>query len=59
METLDLERDDARELLARAEGSVKTAMVMHWTGVDREKASEELARSGGRLGDVIRADAGG
>jgi N-acetylmuramic acid 6-phosphate etherase len=59
METLDLERDDARELLARAEGSVKTAMVMHWTGVDREKASEELARSGGRLGDVLRGDSVG
>jgi N-acetylmuramic acid 6-phosphate etherase len=58
METLDLERDDARDLLARAGGSVKTAMVMHWTGADRERAAEELARSGGRLGDVIRGDAG-
>jgi N-acetylmuramic acid 6-phosphate etherase len=58
METLDLERDDARDLLARSGGSVKTAMVMHWTGVDREHAAEELARHGGRLGDLVRIDAG-
>lgn len=57
METLDLEREDARELLARAEGSLKTAMVMHWTGLDQDRAAEELARAGGRLGDVLRADA--
>jgi N-acetylmuramic acid 6-phosphate etherase len=57
METLDLEREDARGLLARAGGSVKTAMVMHWTGADRDRAAEELARSGGRLGDVLRGDA--
>ncbi len=57
METLDLQRDDARDLLARAGGSVKTAMVMHWTGTDREHAAEELARAGGRLGDVLKQDA--
>jgi len=57
METLDLERDDARALLARAGGSVKTAMVMHWTGADPGTAAEELARAGGRLGDVIRGEA--
>jgi N-acetylmuramic acid 6-phosphate etherase len=58
METLDLERDDARDLLGRAGGSVKTAMVMHWTGADRDTATAELLRSGGRLGEVIRGDAG-
>jgi N-acetylmuramic acid 6-phosphate etherase len=58
METLDLEREDARELLARSGGSVKTAMVMHWTGTDREHAAEELARAGGRLGDLVKIDAG-
>jgi N-acetylmuramic acid 6-phosphate etherase len=57
METLDLERDEARELLARAEGSLKTAMVMHWTGLDQDRAAEELARAGGRLGGVLRSDA--
>ncbi|HEX6370806.1 MAG TPA: hypothetical protein VF006_17950, partial [Longimicrobium sp.] len=58
METLDLEREDARALLARSGGSVKTAMVMHWTGTDREHAAEELARAGGRLGDLVKIDAG-
>ncbi|HEY0015919.1 MAG TPA: N-acetylmuramic acid 6-phosphate etherase [Longimicrobium sp.] len=58
METLDLERDDARALLARSGGSVKTAMVMHWTGADREHAAEELARAGGRLGDLVKIAAG-
>ena len=57
METLDLQREDARELLARAEGSVKTAMVMHWTGLEQDRAAEELARAGGRLGEVLRGDA--
>src|SRR5688572_22036952 len=56
METLDLEREDARALLAASGGSVKTAMVMHWTGADRETAAEELARACGRLGDVLRGD---
>jgi N-acetylmuramic acid 6-phosphate etherase len=58
METLDLEREDARALLARSGGSVKTAMVMHWTGTDRDHAAEELARAGGRLGDLVKIDAG-
>ncbi|HEU4881699.1 MAG TPA: N-acetylmuramic acid 6-phosphate etherase, partial [Longimicrobium sp.] len=58
METLDLEREAARSLLRRSGGSVKTAMVMHWTGTDREHAAEELARAGGRLGDLVKIDAG-
>jgi N-acetylmuramic acid 6-phosphate etherase len=54
METLDLDRDAARELLAAAGGGVKTAMAMHWTGADREKAAAMLRKSGGRLGDVLK-----
>jgi N-acetylmuramic acid 6-phosphate etherase len=57
METLDLRRDEARGLLLRAQGSVKTAMVMHWTGGDREVAAAHLARAAGRLGDVLRGGA--
>lgn len=56
MEMLDLDRDEARDLLARAGGSVKTAMVMHWTGGDREEAQQRLQRTGGRLGDILRKD---
>jgi N-acetylmuramic acid 6-phosphate etherase len=58
METLDLERDDARALLGRAAGSVKTAMVMHWMGMGPAEAADELARHGGRLGDVLRGREG-
>ncbi len=57
MEMLDLEREDARGLLSRAGGSVKTAMVMHWTGSDRDGARERLQRAGGRLADILREDA--
>lgn len=56
METLDLEREDARALLASAGGSVKTAMVMQMKDVDRDRAAEALARAGGRLGDVLRVE---
>ena len=54
METLDLDRAAAAALLEDAGGSVKTAMVMHWRGVDRKSAARLLMRSGGRLGDVLR-----
>ena len=53
MEMLDLGREEARALLARAGGSVKTAMVMHWTGSDRRRAQQMLKRVGGRLGDIL------
>jgi N-acetylmuramic acid 6-phosphate etherase len=56
METLDLERDAARGLLARAGGSVKTAMVMFWCGTDRDESTRVLLRSGGRLGDVLKSE---
>lgn len=56
METLDLEREEARALLERAGGSVKTAMVMHWTGGDRRQAQRRLKRVGGRLGDILREE---
>jgi N-acetylmuramic acid 6-phosphate etherase len=54
METLDVERDGARDLLERAGGTVKTAMVMHWMDSDRAGAEAMLARAGGRLGEVLR-----
>lgn len=56
METLDLERDAARRLLAGAGGSVKTAMVMFWCGTDRDESTRVLLRAGGRLGDVLKSE---
>ena len=54
METLDLDRASAADLLARAGGSVKTAMVMQWCGVDRPGATGLLRRAGGRLGEILQ-----
>ncbi|HEU4561686.1 MAG TPA: N-acetylmuramic acid 6-phosphate etherase [Longimicrobium sp.] len=56
METLDLDRDSAAAALEAAGGSVKTAMVMQWCNVDREKATQLLLRAGGRLGEVLGGD---
>lgn len=53
METLDLDRASAADLLAEAGGSVKTAMVMRWRNVGRDQATRLLRRAGGRLGEVL------
>ena len=51
MEVLDLDRKPARDLLGRADGSVKTAIAMYWTGTDPETARRLLHDSGDRLED--------
>jgi N-acetylmuramic acid 6-phosphate etherase len=56
MEVLDLGRARARDLLAEAGGSVKTAIAMAWTGTDPETARERLREVGGRLGEVKGAE---
>lgn len=48
-----LDRAGAAELLQRADGHVKVAVVMHHRGVDGEAAQALLASSGGRLRSVI------
>lgn len=53
MELLELEREDARELLERADGHVKTALVMGREGVDRQKARGLLEDAEGHLGRVL------
>lgn len=58
MEMLDLDRAGAVVLLEAAGGSVKTAMVMQWTGTSREAAAETLRRNGGRLGDIVKGNSG-
>ncbi len=53
MEMCDLDRDAARSLLARADGRVKIAIVMGWTGADAATAERRLEAAGGRLGDLL------
>ena len=53
MEVCDATADEAGALLERAGGSVKTAIVMHFLGADREAAEEALAREGGVIRRVI------
>ena len=50
----DLSRDEALELLERANGSCKHAIVMHERGVDHDRAAELLDRSNGYLRDALR-----
>ena len=46
-EVCDIPREQARELLAAADKRVKTAIVMHKLGVDRDGALRALADAGG------------
>jgi N-acetylmuramic acid 6-phosphate etherase len=52
-EVAGVSRDDARELLARAGGSVKLAVVMHALGLDSEEAERRLEAGGGVVRRVI------
>ncbi|MDT8341225.1 MAG: N-acetylmuramic acid 6-phosphate etherase [Longimicrobiales bacterium] len=58
METLGVERAAARELLAAADGQVKTALVMHRRGVDARTARDLLQASAGRVADVLAGEGG-
>lgn len=51
----DLGRAEAFDLLGRADGGVKCAVVMHALKLDREQAEARLRGAGGRL-DVILGD---
>jgi N-acetylmuramic acid 6-phosphate etherase len=53
METTGLDRDRAREVLAGADGSVKTAIVMARRSVGREEAERLLAEHGGHLRVIV------
>lgn len=53
MEVCDLPGDAARALLDRAGGVVKTAVVMHFLGVDRAAADAALEQEGGVIRRVI------
>jgi N-acetylmuramic acid 6-phosphate etherase len=47
MEVCEVDRDQARELLAAAGGTVKTAIVMHFLGASRDDAERRLADAAG------------
>jgi N-acetylmuramic acid 6-phosphate etherase len=51
--TCGVERDEARDLLRRADGSVKLAMVMYKLSVSPEQAAERLAAAGGVVRRVV------
>ncbi len=52
MEMCEIERDSAGSLLDRADGSVKLAIAMYWTGLDAEEARRMLQESEGRLAEL-------
>src|SRR5687767_7560043 len=53
MEVCGLERADARDLLGKAGGTVKTAIVMHFMHASREEAERALAKAGGVIRKAI------
>ena len=48
-----LGRDEAMNLLRRADGHVKAAVVMHARGIDLEAARQALDRAGGKLREAM------
>ena len=48
-----LERAAASELLEASGRSVKVALLMHWTKIDRSKAEEILAQNHGQLRSAV------
>lgn len=53
IEVRGVTREEARELLAAAEGRVKTAIVMHALGLTRDEAIHALAKAGGVIRRVV------
>jgi N-acetylmuramic acid 6-phosphate etherase len=53
METTGLGREESGEVLTKAGGSVKTAIVMARRGVGREEAERLLEEHAGRLRTIV------
>ena len=53
MEVCEASREEARELLQRAGGFVKTAIVMHFLDASREAAEQALTKAGGVIRKAI------
>ena len=54
MTVSEIDRDAAQELLARANGSVKLAIVMHALRIDAADAEQRLAHAGGVIRRVVQ-----
>jgi N-acetylmuramic acid 6-phosphate etherase len=50
-----LDRDPASELLEASGKSVKVALLMHWTKVDRDHAEAILAENNGQLRPAVES----
>ena len=55
-EVCGMSRDDAREMLTRAGGAVKVAIVMNALGVDQNEALRKISEGGGVIRRVIGGD---
>jgi N-acetylmuramic acid 6-phosphate etherase len=53
MEVCEVDRARARKLLERSAGTVKTAIVMHFLGAEREEAEAVLEKSGGVIRRIL------
>lgn len=49
----NLNRAEAEDLLDRSGNRVKTALLMHWAGVDRPQAEQFLTQGGGQLRQAV------
>lgn len=56
MEVCNVTRDEARDLIMRADGRVKLAIVMHLLGVDKDGAEDALAKGNGVIRRVVGGD---
>jgi N-acetylmuramic acid 6-phosphate etherase len=57
VELTGLDRESAGRLLDKADGHVKTAVAMHWLGMDKLAAIDALTHHGGRLGETLTREA--
>jgi N-acetylmuramic acid 6-phosphate etherase len=53
IEVCGVTREAARDLLERAGGTVKTAIVMHFLNVDRAEAERRMAEGGGVIRRIV------
>jgi N-acetylmuramic acid 6-phosphate etherase len=51
----DLSREEASDLLDRSDKKVKLALLIHWTGIDKDTGEKLLAANQGNLRQAIQA----